>query len=219
MEAMSPVTYHPSRSTSAVFSGRPRQPQHYVGPTHEQEPRPPRSDRNPRVWIHNPHGDAGEGMSDPSAFGADLTELRSTKVACVHADNWRTFRSAVAFQGTDTKLILECESHAFRQLLCADKDILQATEILWLATPHVGLQKSWRREQESDAVVADQLANCGEIERAGMINDAHAPSTAGKTECHREAKKEWKKGSTPSRRSWRLSMKVWLICSTFETML
>ena len=139
-----------------------------------------------RVRIDDAHAHAGQGMPDAAALCADLAKTRRAEIARVHGNDRRAFRGAVAFERTDAEAVFEGEREALRQFFGADHHISQAAEIFRRAAAHVGLQKSGRREQEGDAVVADQFADGAEIERAGMVHHADAQHR-GKPQRDREA--------------------------------
>ena len=127
-------------------------------------------------------------MADPPAFRSDLAKTGRAKITRVHGDDGRTFRGAIAFERTDAEAVLECQRQTLRQFFRADHHVLQAAEILGRTAPRVRLQKCGRGHQERHAIVAHEFADGGEIERAGMVDHAHA-QRRGQPQRHREAER------------------------------
>src|SRR5260370_36769890 len=125
-------------------------------------------------------------MADSSALRAYLPKAGGTEVACIDADDRGAFRAAVALERANAEAILECQSHAFRELFRAHDDVLQAAEIVGLAAAHVGLQKRWSGQEKGHSVAAHQRSNRAEVQRVRMIDDANA-KRGGKPESHGEA--------------------------------
>src|SRR5260370_35463811 len=101
-------------------------------------------------------------MADSSALRAYLPKAGGTEVVCIHADDRGAFRAAVALERTDAEAILECQSHAFRELFRAHDDVLQTAEIVGLAAAHVGWQERWSGQEKRHSVTAHQRANRAE---------------------------------------------------------
>ena len=159
-----------------------------LGPRTSSNPGVPSGERLARVRIDDAHADARQRMADVSALRAHLAKTRRAKVARVHGDHGRAFRGAVAFERPDAEAVFECLRQTFRQFFRADHHELQAAEILGRAAPRIRLQKRRRGQQERDAVIADEFADGGQIERARMVDDADAEH-GRQPQRHREAER------------------------------
>ncbi len=126
------------------------------------------------VEIDDFNRDAGKRMADLAAACADLAKSGSAEVAAIDGNNGRALSAAVALEGTDAEGVFKCKCDALGELFCADENVLQAAEAFRRATPHVGLQKCWRGDEESDSVLLDQLTDHLGVERIGVIDDADA---------------------------------------------
>ena len=178
----------------------------------------PARDRLAGVGIDDAHADAGQRMADPAALRADLAEAGRAEVARVDGNDRRALGAAVAFERADAEAVLEREREALRQFFGADDHELQAAEIFRRAAAHVDLQERRRRQQERDAVLADELADGFGVERVGMIDDADAehrgqPERDGEAEGMEEGQ-----DAEQAYRRWS-SMKIWPSCSMLEAML
>src|SRR5271170_3618038 len=131
-------------------------------------------------------------MTDATAFRANLPKTGSAKIMRIHGNDGSAFRGAISFERPDAEAILESERKSLRQFFGADDHVFQAAEIFGRTAPRVRLQESWRGHQESHAIVADDFADRGEIERAWEVNDAHAQRRR-QPQRHRKAErmKEW----------------------------
>ena len=72
MRAMSPVTYQPSRMTSAVFSGAFEVARHHVRPFDEQQAFLVRAEILAGLLVDDLRGHARNGMADRAGLVADL---------------------------------------------------------------------------------------------------------------------------------------------------
>ena len=109
-------------------------------------------------------------------------------------------------------------ARAFGQFFRADHHELQAAEVFGEAAARVRLQERGRREKKGDQVIADQLTDSGEIERAGVIGHADAED-GGKPQRYSEAEGMEERQHAEKHIAFASSMNVCPICSMLDMML
>ena len=103
--------------------------------------------------------DAGEGMADGAAFGADLTEAGGAVIVGVDADGGGAFGAAVAFEGADAEVFFKGEGEAVGEFFGAGHDEAEAAEIGGGAAAQIDLEEGGGGEEEGDGVFADEDAD------------------------------------------------------------
>src|ERR1700735_5209548 len=141
---------------------------HHVGAAHEQQAGSIHGQARARFRINDAHADSGQRMADVSAFAADLTKSGCAVIAGIDGDDRRTFSGSIAYQRANAKAIFECERQRLGKFFRAHDHELQASEIFWQAAARVLLEEGGRREEKSDAIIANHFANGNEVNGAWM---------------------------------------------------
>ena len=113
-------------------------------------------------------------MPDFAASCRCLAISGGAEIATIDCNDRGALGAAVTFERPDAEDVFECQGYALRELLCAYENILQRAEAFRRAAAHVGLQESWRGDQECHFVFLHQLADDLCVQRVGMIDHANA---------------------------------------------
>src|SRR5262249_6428971 len=146
-----------------------------------------------RFRIDNAHAHSWQWMANCSPARCHLAEAGSAEIAAIYCNHRSALSTAVAFQRTNSKNVFKLKGCSLRQLFRSDQHVLQAAKMLRRTTPHVGLKKCRRSDQESDAVLGDQFTDGRSVERVGMEDHTNSmnrrqPQSNGETKRMEERK-------------------------------